>query len=206
MIVVNVNTAGSRVIWSMARDGGVPCSQYLAYVSDRCVIPLRALAVFVVVNLLTGLLVLGSKLAFYAIISGGGIALQVTFCVPILCVVLRGRQCLPARPHFDLGKLGYPINIASLLWSIVVILFYAFPQTIPVAGNIANMNWAIVILAGVVVFGGVFWFAKGRHEYLVSDNSQWDNNIPSNAGIASDGDVTLVSVVGERKRMQKEDV
>jgi choline transport protein len=90
-----------------------------------------------VLNLLTGLLVLGSSLAFYAIISGGGVALQVSYCVPILCVVLRGRHHLPPRPHFDLGRWGYAVNITGLLWSIIVILFYIFPQYVPVVGAIA---------------------------------------------------------------------
>lgn len=132
---------------------------------------------FIVLNLLAGLLVLGSKLAFYAIISGGGVALQISYCVPILCVVLRGRQHLPPRPSFDLGRWGYSINIAALLWSIIVLLFYIFPQYVPVVGAIENMNWAIVILAGVVLFGGAYWFLKGRHEYLVFGNSVLDDNV-----------------------------
>lgn len=132
---------------------------------------------FIVLNLLSGLLVIGSKLAFYAIISGGGVALQVSYCVPILCVVLRGRHILPPRPYFDLGRWGYPINIASLLWSIVVVLFYVFPQYVPVVGEIQNMNWAIVILAGVVLFAGIYWVLKGRHEYLVFSNSILEDNL-----------------------------
>jgi choline transport protein len=132
---------------------------------------------FIIVNVLVGLLVLGSDLAFYAIISGGGVALQVSYCVPILCVVLRGRQHLPPRPHFDLGRWGYLVNIISLLWSVIVVLFYIFPQYVPVAGELANMNWAIVILGGVVVLAGVYWILKGRHEYLLSTNSILDDNV-----------------------------
>jgi hypothetical protein len=50
-------------------------------------------------------------------------------------------------------------------------------EYVPVVGDIANMNWAIVILAGVVVFAGVYWFAKGRHEYLIFGNSILDDNV-----------------------------
>ncbi|KAH0843545.1 hypothetical protein AYO21_10590 [Fonsecaea monophora] len=177
LIIVNMNTAGSRLAWSMARDRAFPYSDYFAQVNKRFQMPLRAMMGFIVLNLLTGLLVLGSSLAFYAIISGGGVALQVSYCIPILCVVLRGRQHLPPRPHFDLGRWGYAVNIAGLLWSIIVVLFYVFPQYVPVVGEIANMNWAIVILAGVVVFGGVYWFWKGRHEYLIFSNSILDDNV-----------------------------
>ena len=177
LIIVNMNTAGSRIAWSMARDRAFPFSDYFAKVNKRFTMPLRAMMGFIVLNLLIGLLVLGSDLAFYAIISGGGVTLQVSYCIPILCVVLRGRQHLPPRPHFDLGRWGYAVNVAALLWSIVVVLFYIFPQYVPVVGEIANMNWAIAILAGVVVFGGVYWFLKGRHEYLVLSNSVLDDNV-----------------------------
>ncbi|OAL26900.1 hypothetical protein AYO22_03844 [Fonsecaea multimorphosa] len=177
LIIVNMNTAGSRLAWSMARDRAFPYSDYFAQVNKRFQMPLRAMMAFIVLNLLTGLLVLGSSLAFYAIISGGGVALQISYCVPILCVVLRGRQHLPPRPHFDLGRWGYAVNVAGLLWSIVVVLFYIFPQYVPVVGDIANMNWAIVILAGVVFFGGVYWLWKGRHEYLIFSNSILDDNV-----------------------------
>lgn len=130
-----------------------------------------------VLNLLAGLLVLGSKLAFYALISGGGITLQISYCIPILCVVLKGRQHLPPRPHFDLGRWGYAINIASLLWSIIVVLFYVFPQYVPVVGAIENMNWAIAMLGGVILFAGIYWYVKGRHEYLIGSNSILDDNL-----------------------------
>lgn len=172
-----MNTAGSRLAWSMARDRAFPWSDYFAQVNKRFQMPLRAMVGFIVLNLLTGLLVLGSSLAFYAIISGGGVALQISYCIPILCVVLRGRHHLPPRPHFDLGRWGYTVNIIGLLWSIVVILFYIFPQYVPVVGEIANMNWAVVILAGVVVFGGIYWLWKGRHEYLIFNNSILDDNV-----------------------------
>jgi choline transport protein len=115
----------------MARDRAFPYSEYFAQVNKRFQMPLRAMLGFIVLNLLTGLLVLGSSLAFYAIISGGGIALQISYCIPILCVVLKGRQHLPPRPHFDLGRWGYAVNIAGLLWSCVTILFYVFRKLNP---------------------------------------------------------------------------
>lgn len=177
LIIVNMNTAGSRLAWSMARDRAFPFSDYFAHVSKRFTMPLRAMVAVIVINLLVGLLVLGSDLAFYAIISGGGVTLQVSYCVPILCVVLKGREHLPPRPHFDLGRWGYAVNVTALLWSIVVVLFYIFPQYVPVVGVIANMNWAIAIVAGVVVFGGLYWIIKGRHEYLIFHNSILDDNV-----------------------------
>lgn len=165
-------------MWSMARDRAFPFSSYFASVSKTLQMPLRAMWAIIVVNALCGLLVLGSDLAFYAIISGGGVTLQVFCCIPILCVVLRGRSVvLPSRQHFDLGRWGYAVNIASLLWSIVVVLFYVFPQYVPVAGAIENMNWAILIVAAIVVFGGGYWICKGHKEYMMRGNSVMEDSV-----------------------------
>ncbi|KEF59936.1 uncharacterized protein A1O9_04784 [Exophiala aquamarina CBS 119918] len=177
LIIVNINTAGSRLAWSMAKDRAFPFSPYFATISKRFTMPLRAMMGVTVLNLLAGVLVLGSELAFYAIISAGGITLQISYCIPILCVVLKGRQYLPPRPHFDLGRWGYAVNITSLLWSIIVVLFYVFPQYVPVVGAIQNMNWAIAMLGGVFVFAGMYWHVKGRHEYLIGSNSILDDTL-----------------------------
>jgi choline transport protein len=131
------------------------------------------MGVFFFFNLLVGLIPLGSDLAFYAILSGGGVALQVSYAIPIICVVVRGRdKIMPSRSAFNLGnKRGYALNWISILWSVVVVLFYVFPQFMPVAGAIANMNWAIAILGGVIVLAAVAWFVTARKSYLRGDEA-----------------------------------
>ncbi|GAB7355648.1 hypothetical protein MBLNU459_g6363t2 [Dothideomycetes sp. NU459] len=171
LIVMNLYASGSRVVFSMARDKAFPYSDYLAHISTRFTIPLRGMFAFAIATALVGLLVLGSDLAFYAIISGGGIALQLSYCVPILCVICRGRGILPNyRPNWDLGRFGYAINITSILWSIVTLLFYIFPQYLPVEGDIQNMNWAIAMLGLVIAFAGIYWFCKGRKDYVLNSH------------------------------------
>jgi hypothetical protein len=39
------------------------------------------------------------------------------------------------------------------------------------------MNWAIVILAGVIAFAGLYYIVKGRHEYLLFSNSVMEDSI-----------------------------
>lgn len=113
-VIVGTNSAGSRIVWSMARDKAFPYSEYLAQVSPRLGIPLRAIGFVVVIDLILGmpihihramffqmqfgfestlifnrylgLIVLGSDLAFQSIISGGGLMLQVSYLVPVLIV------------------------------------------------------------------------------------------------------------------------
>lgn len=168
LIVLNQSTASARLIWKMARDRAFPRSDYLSHISPYFNIPIRGLVAFFIINVLIGLIVLGSDLAFNAILSGGGIALQVSYCIPILCVVLRGRsKVLREGRQFDLGNFwGYVVNLLSLAWSVVVVLFYVFPQYLPVVGEISDMNWAIAILGGVVILASVSWFWTARKHYM----------------------------------------
>lgn len=53
-IIVGTNSAGSRLVWSMARDKGLPYSEYFAKVDERWRIPLRAMIAILVVDLVIG--------------------------------------------------------------------------------------------------------------------------------------------------------
>jgi choline transport protein len=87
-IIVGTNLAGSRLAWSMARDKAFPYSEYFAVVNKRFGIPLRAMLAILVVDLVIGLIVLGSDLAFESIISGGGVTLQIGYVTPVIVVSL----------------------------------------------------------------------------------------------------------------------
>jgi choline transport protein len=53
-IIVGTNNAGSRLAWSMARDKGLPYSEYFAHVSTRFHIPLRTMIAILVIDLIIG--------------------------------------------------------------------------------------------------------------------------------------------------------
>lgn len=54
-IIVGTNLAGSRLAWSMARDKGLPFSEYFAHVSTRFHIPLRTMVAILVIDLIIGM-------------------------------------------------------------------------------------------------------------------------------------------------------
>lgn len=49
-----MNAAGSRVVWTIAKDGGFPCSNYFAQLSPRFNVPVRASLAFIAMNLAVG--------------------------------------------------------------------------------------------------------------------------------------------------------
>jgi len=90
---------------------------------------------------------------------------------------------MPNRPDFNLGnKRGYALNWISIFWSVLVVLFYVFPQFLPVVGDIADMNWAIAILGGVVLLAAVAWIVTARKSYLKEGNSNVFDGIAVVAG------------------------
>lgn len=106
----------------MARDRAFPFSNFFATISTRFEIPVNTLIGVLVLDFLLGLIVLGSDYGFQAIVSCGGICIQVGYLVPILVLLVRGRKVLPQRKEFDLGRLGYAVNIFSAGWSLLIIV------------------------------------------------------------------------------------
>lgn len=50
----------SRTTWAFARDRGLPGSDYLAYVNPRSQLPVRSIVLCVIIQLLLGLINIGS--------------------------------------------------------------------------------------------------------------------------------------------------
>jgi choline transport protein len=205
-IIVGTNLAGSRLAWSMARDKAFPFSEYLAVVNKRFGIPLRAMLAIVVIDLIIGLIVLASDIAFESIISGGGVTLQVGYVTPVIILLVRGRHVLPPHPNFDLGKWGYPINIISVCWSLIIIVMYSFPMVsrrspsfisfpkaqalIPfkyVPVTVDWMNYSIVIVGATIVFPGAYFVFSARHKYIKESNSVLEENVVVIDGVAIHG-------------------
>ncbi|PPJ51566.1 hypothetical protein CBER1_08639 [Cercospora berteroae] len=151
LIIVHTNTAGSRLAWRMAKDSGFPFPKYFSHVSERF-----------------GCLILFSDLAFWALISGGSLTLQIAYAVPVICVLCRGRKILPPCPSFDLGKYGLLVNYISAAWACTTFLLFLFPQYVPVVGNIENMNWAPAIFGICVLACGLYWIAAARKKYMMT--------------------------------------
>jgi choline transport protein len=140
------------------------------------------------------------------------VTLQIGYVTPIIVVLCRGRKILPDRPNFDLGKWGYPINIVSVLWSILVIisksspirtvgvgvyagaLVYLCPLYVPVTiPNIDYMNWSCVIVGATILFPGIYWVWRARHRYIKEGNSVLEDNVVFIDGIAVAGKDALGS-------------
>ncbi|PYI03581.1 amino acid transporter, partial [Aspergillus sclerotiicarbonarius CBS 121057] len=177
LITVCINTAASRMAWSMAIDSALPYSEVFQRLSPTFDTPVNTILLTVAAEMVIGLVVFGSDYAFQAIVSLGGVAIQIEYLTPVLMLIIRGRSVLPGDRYFDLGRLGLVVNVASVCWSllIIVILLYVlllllsmyFPSDGTETDGVDNMNWAGVMCGGLVIIVTVDWVLRGRFHYTV---------------------------------------
>ncbi|KAK6851203.1 amino acid permease-like protein [Apiospora arundinis] len=156
-------TAASRCTYAFARDGAIPGSGLWKRVNKTFGIPLWALTLSAVVDCLLGLIYFGSTAAFSSFTGVATICLSTSYGLPILVSVCRGRKHL-AHASFSLGKFGFVINIATLLWIVLAIFLFCMPTNL--AGlSPQTMNYASVVFAGFATVSIVWYFVWGRKHF-----------------------------------------
>ena len=127
-------------------------------------IPIRAMIFVVVVAAILGLVNIGSDTAFNALLSLALIGHYTSYLLPITLLVMRrfSTKEIPWGP-FTLGRWGLPINLFSIVYSVLLIIFMVFPPYQPV--NAENMNYASLIFGSVLLASLVLWLGYGKNVY-----------------------------------------
>lgn len=168
---LSLATTASRLTWSFARDGGVPFYRYFGKVDEYWRVPVRATWAQGVIAALVGVLYLFANTVLEAILSVSTIALTISYAIPIITLMVAGRDKLPASRAFNLGKLGMPFNIVSIIYCAITTVFFFFPGEPNPA--IADMNWAIAVFGVMLVIAVGFWFVQGHRSYLQTDTANF---------------------------------
>ncbi|KAH7389189.1 amino acid transporter-like protein [Cadophora sp. MPI-SDFR-AT-0126] len=169
LIAVAANAAGctstSRTFWAFARDSATPYSKYFSHVNTPLQIPVRAVVLVTICEMLLGFIYLGNSTAFNAILSMAILGMYTSYLLPIVYMALYGRRKLVGKfGPFKLGNVLGPVtNVAAICWLVVAIVFSTFPTLQPVTPQ--NMNYAIVVMGGWLVAGMVFFFISGKGKY-----------------------------------------
>ncbi|KAF2861214.1 hypothetical protein K470DRAFT_270063 [Piedraia hortae CBS 480.64] len=152
-------TAASRCTFAFARDGAVPGSRWLGQTHPKLGVPMWGLVLSTVVDALLGLIYFGSTAAFNSFTGVATICLNCGYALPILVSVLRKRK-LVSQSIFSLGKFGYLINIICLCWTVMAIVLFCMPISLPVEAG--SMNYASVVFAGFAIISLAWYLIRGR--------------------------------------------
>ncbi|KAL6908747.1 amino acid/polyamine transporter I [Trichoderma evansii] len=161
---VTLVATSTRMSYAFARDRGMPFSHVFAQVHPTLDVPINALLWTVAWVIIFGCIFLGSSSTFNAITSASVVALGVTYAIPPLINVLRGRKMLPENRPFKMPNwLGWTCNIVGICWAILTTVLFVFPPEIPVTPS--NMNYAIVAFGVILLISGGTWIFDGRKNY-----------------------------------------
>ena len=159
---VGALTAASRCTYAFARDGAIPGSKLWARVDKRFDIPLWGLVLSSVVDAVLGCIYFGSTSAFNAFTGVATICLSCSYGIPILVSLVRGRRAV-RHSTFSLGRFGFAINCATVIWIVLAIVLFCMPTAIPV--NPVSMNYASVVFVFFALIS-VFWYViSGRRNF-----------------------------------------
>ncbi|OTA92037.1 hypothetical protein M434DRAFT_75192 [Hypoxylon sp. CO27-5] len=177
---VGILASSSRMLWSFARDRGVPLWKMFTKLASRTSVPIYAIAFTTVVSLLLSLIILGSSVAFNNIVNLSVVGLYSSYLLSCGLLLWRRLQpgcILPYDPHITMvgpkslhwgpwripGIAGIVNNVFACIY-LFVLLFWAFwPPATPVVAQ--NMNFSILTFGFMVLFAVIWYFIQGRKEY-----------------------------------------
>jgi urea carboxylase system permease len=160
-----IQTATSRMLFSMSRDGVLPGSRILGRVSTRTGTPIVPAALVGAVAALILVVNVGQAQLFSAITSVAVVIVYAAYLLVTAPTLIRRLRRPPAPPTgadgerlFHLGRFGLPVNILAVAYGIVMMGNIAWPRAAvydPAGGHWYLRFFAPLFLAGAAVVGGV---------------------------------------------------
>jgi len=159
---IAITTAASHCTWAFSRDNALPLAGlWTRTIADR---PIYSLTLVTVIEMLLGLINLGSSSAFTAFASVGVIALAIGYLVPIAISLFTGRKEV-AHAKWNVGGLvGTAANIGAVAWILFELVLFSMPTALPVTE--VTMNYASVVLVGFACLSGLWYALSGRNSKL----------------------------------------
>ena len=157
--LLSLQAAASRLLFSFARDGMIFSSKSLSQLSTKTKVPVNALIVTGVIPILVASLGHWLQDAVNTIISFAAIGIYIAFQMVVLgAVFARLRGWIPAG-KFTLGKYGWSINIAALLYGTGAVVNMLWPRA---PGEAWYVNYAMMFTTAVVIVSWLFYMFVGK--------------------------------------------
>ena len=132
---ISICCAASRTTWTFARDNAIPFSPFFSLVSSpsASAVPLNAHLLSTLVQLLLGLLYLGSSTAFNAFVGVSVMCLGASYAMPIAILLWGKREGVRNAPYgWRKSWFGWAVNVLALSWVCFEIVLFSMPAVVPV--------------------------------------------------------------------------
>lgn len=152
---ISCTVAASRCTWAFARDDAIPGAKLWARIHPTLGVPVWSLILMTVVQMLLGLINLGSTSAFTAFVSVGVQALAASYALPIIFSLWNRREEVN-KARWTMGPtIGPIVNIIALCWISFELVLFSMPVSLPVSP--ASMNYSSVVFVGFMSIAA-FWY------------------------------------------------
>ncbi|KAJ7607584.1 amino acid transporter [Roridomyces roridus] len=165
---ISISCAASRATWAFARDAAIPFHRTFALINNRLSpsdggIPLNAILLSTTIQLLLGLIYLGSSAAFNAFVGVAVMCLPTSYAMPVFISLLNGRRSVADSP-FSLGKTrGMVLNSIAVVWALFELVLFSMPAVLPVTPT--TMNYASVVFVAFGLMSAIWYLINGRYHY-----------------------------------------
>jgi urea carboxylase system permease len=175
-----VQTSGSRMMYSMAREQALPFSKALAKVSPRTGTPMVTSIVVGVCAVLVLLCNIGQVALFTALSSLCIAMLYLAYLgvtVPLLVRRVQGWTRdkesgvdETGKPLFSMGRWAIPVNVVAVAYQVLMVINLAWPRSAiyDLTGHSWWLQWsALLFIGATLLVGGVYYRATHhRHSAL----------------------------------------
>ncbi|KAF9325958.1 hypothetical protein BG006_010571 [Podila minutissima] len=186
MVLVVISFAGfvrlvaaTRVVYSFARDGGVPNSSYWNHLHPRRKTPQRiSWLVTTVCMCCIFPFFWGNAEAFRWISSLACITANLCYVFPLWMRLTREGKLHFIPGTFSLGPFSKLLHVISIIWLLGLSLVLMLPSTFPLTKN--NFNYAPVALVALMIMFAISWF-KARTDFTggAKDVSRASHRMPA---------------------------
>ncbi|KAI5457566.1 amino acid/polyamine transporter I [Mariannaea sp. PMI_226] len=160
---LSITVAASRCTWAFSRDDAIPGAHLLCRVDKNLGVPVNAIALVTVVQMLLGLINLGSSSAFTAFVSVGVMALEISYLIPVAISLFHESKEVNAA-RFTCGPvIGTAVNCAAVAWIIFQVVLFSMPTALPVTA--VTMNYSSVVFVAFAVLSAVWYTIHARKVY-----------------------------------------
>ncbi|KAF4960898.1 hypothetical protein FSARC_10329 [Fusarium sarcochroum] len=160
---LSITVAASRCTWAFARDEAIPGARLFSHVDERLGAPVNAIILVTVVQMLLGIIYIGSSSAFTAFVSVGVMSLEVSYVIPVIVSLLHKRKEVNGA-RFTCGPvIGSIVNWVAVGWILFQVVLFSMPTALPVTA--VTMNYACVVFVGFAVLSAIWYWVHAHKVY-----------------------------------------
>jgi amino acid transporter len=142
-VCITAMHAGARTIWAFSRDSMLPGSRIWYRIWKPTSTPVLAVWLYTFLCIVINLIGLGSYITIAAIFNTCAIALDWSYCIPIICKLVFGKF---EKGPWTLGAASFYVNLWACSWTAFVSIIFLFPTVMPVTAATVSFRLVCVIV------------------------------------------------------------